>query len=65
MGDENPLTCTIHEIHAALMPSDSRSDWASESAAATAAAKQAEIKCQCFDKRRGVFLMEKVSVILK
>ena len=55
MGDENPLTCTIHEIHAALMPSNSRSDWSSESAAATAAAKQAEIKFQCFDKRRGVF----------
>ena len=27
---ENPLT--IHEISAALTPSDSRSDWASESA---------------------------------
>ena len=40
MGDENPLT--IHEIYAALTPSDSRSDWASESAAATTAAKQAE-----------------------
>ena len=31
-GGENPLT--IHEISAALTPSDSRSDWASESAAA-------------------------------
>ena len=31
MGVENPLT--IHEISAALVPSDSRSDWASESAA--------------------------------
>ena len=31
MGGENPLT--IHEISAALTPSDSRSDWASESAA--------------------------------
>ena len=30
---QNPLT--IHEIYAALTPSDSRSDWASESAAAT------------------------------
>ena len=40
MGGENPLT--IHQISAALTPSDSRSDWASESAAATAAAKQAE-----------------------
>ena len=41
MGGENPLT--IHEfIDAALTPSDSRSDWASESAAATAAAKHAE-----------------------
>ena len=29
---------TIHEIYAALTPSDSRSDWASKSAAATAAA---------------------------
>ena len=36
MGGENPLT--IHEIYAALMPSDSRSDWASE----FAAAKQAD-----------------------
>ena len=35
-GGENPLT--IHEIYAVMMPSDSRSDWASESAAA----KQAE-----------------------
>ena len=33
MGGENPLT--IHEISAALTPSDSRSDWASEFAAAT------------------------------
>ena len=32
-GGENPLT--IHEIYAALTPSDSRSDWASEFAAAT------------------------------
>ena len=37
MGDENPLT--IHEISAAQTPSDSRSDWASE----PAAAKQAEV----------------------
>ena len=29
-GGQNPLT--IHEIYAALTPSDSRSDWASESA---------------------------------
>ena len=36
MGGENPLT--IHEIYAALTPSYSRSDWASE----FAAAKQAE-----------------------
>ena len=35
MGGENPLT--IHEIYAALTPSDSLSDWASESAAATQA----------------------------
>ena len=35
-GGENPLT--IHEIYAALTPSDSRSDLASE----FAAAKQAE-----------------------
>ena len=44
MGDENPLT--IHEISAAQTPSDSRSDWASE----PAAAKQAEvyeIKLKC------------------
>ena len=40
MGVENPLT--IHEIYEALTPSDSRSDWASESAAFTATAKQAE-----------------------
>ena len=39
-GVGNPLT--IHQISAALTPSDSRSDWDSESAAATAAAKQAE-----------------------
>ena len=32
MGVENPLT--IHEIYAALTPSDSRSDWASEFPAA-------------------------------
>ena len=31
-GGENPLT--IHKMNAALTPSDSRSDWASESAAA-------------------------------
>ena len=36
MGAGNPLT--IHRLYAALTPSDSRSDWASESAAATAAA---------------------------
>ena len=36
MGGGNPLT--IHKIYAALTPSDSRSDWASE----FAAAKQAE-----------------------
>ena len=36
MGGENPLT--IQKISTALTPSDSRSDWASESAAA----KQAE-----------------------
>ena len=35
-GGENPLT--IHEIYAALTPSDARSDWGSE----FAAAKQAE-----------------------
>ena len=74
-GDENPLT--IHEIYAALTLSDTRSDWAFESAATLdgAAAKQAEnynimlkcaflfIQCQCFDKRKVVFLLEKVSVI--
>ena len=32
-GGQNPLT--IHEIYAALTPSNSRSDWASEFAAAT------------------------------
>ena len=32
-GGQNPLT--IHEIYAALTPSDSRSDWASEFAATT------------------------------
>ena len=31
-GGQNPLT--IHEIYAALTPSDSRTDWASEFAAA-------------------------------
>ena len=36
MGGGNPLT--IHGLRAPLTPSDSRSDWASESAAATAAA---------------------------
>ena len=39
-GGGNPLT--IHEILAALTPSDSRCDWASEYAAATAVAKHAE-----------------------
>ena len=34
MGVENPLR--IHEISAALTPSDSGSDWASETVAATA-----------------------------
>ena len=33
MGGEDPLT--IHETYAALTPSDPRSDWASEFAAAT------------------------------
>ena len=33
VGGENPLT--IHEIYAAVTPSDSQSDWASEFAAAT------------------------------
>ena len=33
MEGENPLT--IHEIYAALTPSDSQSDWASEFAAST------------------------------
>ena len=32
MGGQNPLT--IHEIYAAVTPSDSRSDWASEFAVA-------------------------------
>ena len=36
MGGENPLT--IHDIYAALTPSDSRRDWAS----GFAAAKQVE-----------------------
>ena len=31
-GGQNPLT--VHEIYAALTPSDSGSDWASESAVA-------------------------------
>ena len=39
MGGENPLT--IHKVSAVLTTSDSRSDLASESAAATAAAKLA------------------------
>ena len=39
MGDEKPLT--IQETYSALTPSDSRSDLASESSAATAAAIQA------------------------
>ena len=38
--EENPLT--IHEMSAALTTSDSRNDWAFESAVATATAKQAE-----------------------
>ena len=37
---QNPLT--IHEIYAALTPSDSRSDWASEFLPPLAAAKQSE-----------------------
>ena len=68
MWGENPLT--IHEIYAALTPSDSQSDSASESAAA----KQAEnynIKSSRSSSvsvliREGVFLLlEKVSVVLK
>ena len=70
MGGENPLT--IHEIYAALTPSDFRSAWAFESAAVnrqrmiTSKVKFVFqfIQCQCFDKRRGVFLLEKVSVFL-
>ena len=65
-GGENPLT--IHKIYAALTPSDSRSDWASESAAA----KHQKLKCeflffqyQSFDKGRGDFLLEKVSVFIR
>ena len=38
MGVENPLT--IQEISMALTASDSRNDWASKSAATTAAAKK-------------------------
>ena len=34
-GVWGPKSLTIHEIYAALTPSDSRSDWASEFAAAT------------------------------
>ena len=67
---------TIHEIYAALTPSDSRSDWASSLLPPLAAAKHAEdyklklkyefpfIQCQCFDKRRGVYSVEKISVLL-
>ena len=40
MSGETPLT--IHKVSETLTPSDSWSDWASELAAATAAAKQAE-----------------------
>ena len=42
MGGENPLT--IHEISAALTPNDSRSDWASETTAATAVAKPGKVR---------------------
>ena len=64
-GGQNPLTIDC--------------DWASEFAAATSAAKHAGdykinlkltyvfpfIQCQCFDKRRGVYFVEKISVSLK
>ena len=68
-GGQNPLT--NHEIYAAvgLTPSDSRSEWASEFAAATKHTEDYKIlklkyvlpfiQCQCFDKRRGVYLVEK------
>ena len=53
MGGENFLT--IHEIYAALTPSDSRSDWASEFAAATS--------CSVLIKE-GVFIYWKKSAFL-
>ena len=40
MGGENPLT--IHEIYAALTPSDSRSNWFPSLLPPLAAAKQAD-----------------------
>ena len=75
-GGENPLT--IHEIYAALTPSDSQRDWASEFDAVTCCRETGRrlwnlklkyvlpfIQCQCFDKRRGVCLLEKASVFIK
>ena len=44
MGVENPLT--INEISAALTPSDSRCDWASESAAAKQADDYKNLKLE-------------------
>ena len=71
MGGENPRT--IHEIYAALTPSDFRNvTRASEFAAATCCRWTGKlnyvfpfIQCQCFEKRRGVYLLEKVSVFIK
>ena len=76
MWGENPLT--IHEIYTALTPSDCQSDWTSEFAAATCGRFTGRgllnlklkyvfpfTQCQCFDKRRGVYLLEKVSVFTK
>ena len=57
----------MHEISAALTPSDSRSDWASESAADKGLYNLKLkyvfpfIQCQCSNKRRGVLLLEQVS----
>ena len=66
MGRENPLT--IHEIYAALTPSDFRSDWASKSAAAVVITSKACSRSSNVSVliKEGVFLLlEKVSVFKK
>ena len=70
---QNPLT--IHEIYAALTPSDSRPEVTGLPSLLPLNTQTIInlklkyvfpfIQCQCFDKRRGVYLVGKVSVLKK